>query len=167
MKTQTGNITKTFFIAILITFLVAMNGEALTTYISYTETSGSFSLSGTYTKKMYINGNETWTPSKPCSGTLEVTGTAIGTGNAFVTLVSGHVNNEPADEAKDGGTVGLALTPNPMFGPGASLFPIFVNGEKTILVPDEFDDLPLEPGTYKWKVKGKFERQHFIWKGTY
>ena len=60
--------------------------------VSFTSTSGSCSLSGTYTKKIYADGTYEWSPSRPSSATLSVSGTAEGLGNASVTLVSGHVN---------------------------------------------------------------------------
>ena len=66
--------------------------------VSFTETSGTCSLSGTYTKKIYADGTYEWSPYAPSSATLSLSETAERLGNASVTLVSGYVNFSPADE---------------------------------------------------------------------
>ncbi len=127
----------------------------LQTIVSFFNESVSFSLSGTYTKYIYADGTHKWDPYKPDTGTLTVQGTAKGTGNAFVEIVSGKAHNSDFAPSRDGGQIGVMrrLRHLPMI-------PLQIDEKgKCIVTRDTVTDLPLDPGTYKWNAIGKFEIQ--------
>ena len=136
-------------IIVLMVFAYAFNFD-----VSFTSTSGSCSLSGTYTKKIYADGSYEWSPSRPSSATLSVSGSAEGLGHAYVSLVSGHVNGTPADDGKDGNFIGMRGQVIKL-----PIIPTWREGTGSWSVSDDFSGLPLSEGTYNWKVKGKFEKK--------
>ncbi len=88
------SIRKALSIALFLTFTIVLTLTVhswMQTDVSFFNETISCSLSGTYTKKMFIDGTHTWEPSEPSSATVTAWGTAKGIGHAFVELSSGSV----------------------------------------------------------------------------
>lgn len=124
------------------------------TDVSFFNESVSFSLSGTYTKNIYLDGTHKWEPSKPDTGTLTVWGTAKGIGHAFVEIVSGSIYMYPAAPSRDGGQIGVMRRSRQI-----PVIPIWKKEKgKCISTSDTVTNLPLGTGTYSWNAIGKFEK---------
>lgn len=146
------------------------NAVAIVTFVvdvTFTETSETCSLSGTYTKYIYPDGTYDWDPYEPSTATFSVKGTAEGTGFGYVYLESGKVSINGTqvpvsiDDGKKGGKLGFATKIFKL-----TFIPVYKKGKDSWTVEDTVNGLPLNPGTYKWDLKGKYEVEKMYWKGS-
>ena len=123
--------------------------------VTFTSKSVTCSLSGTYTREEHQSGTITWSPTKPSSATITVSGTASGIGRAAVEVKEGSINGTKVHGAKGGDRVGKWGTL--LFPP---LIPVYSNGTKSVNISSTaVSNLPLGENTYTWTGEGRYYTQ--------
>ncbi len=121
----------TCLVCILLTSVALVAYSRIKVDVTFSNTSISCSLSGTFTRELHQDGSTTWSPNKPSSATIHASTTAEGLGKASIKLVSGTVGlvngsgGTSVPKSKRGERLGNWLT--------VGLYPHWTLGRKTVV----------------------------------